>query len=200
MSFQPILRRGRLALWLLPLLLIGPLLIDGNTAAAFSYDVIVPSTLFLQAGTAGSETQTYSAGAAWDWGWHRQSALGRLSGYSEISFGRWITDVGSGGSAWETQLGITPVVRLQAMHHDNWLHDWFAEIGVGANVILPIYRSKEKRFSTTFNFGDHFAIGRQFGAHQQHELALRIQHFSNGGIDQPNPGENFLQLRYSHRW
>jgi hypothetical protein len=86
------------------------------------------------------------------------------------------------------------------LNSDSWARHWFAEIGIGANVILPVYRSKEKRFSTTFNFGDHFAIGRQFGAQHQHELALRIQHFSNGGIDEPNPGENFLQLRYSHRW
>lgn len=169
---------------------------DIHTADAFSIDRLRPTTLFLQAGTAGSETQTYAAGATWDWGWHRQYSFGSISGYSEVSFGRWITDVGGGSSAWETQVGITPVVRWQP----KFAQAWFAEIGVGANLILPIYRSEEKRFSTTFNFGDHFGIGRRFGANRQHELALRVQHFSNGGIDEPNPGENFLQLRYSRRW
>jgi hypothetical protein len=152
--------------------------------------------VFLQAGTAGSATQTYAAGATWDWGWRRQYSFGSISGYSEVSFGRWITDVGGGGSAWETQVGITPVARW----HPRFAPTWFAEIGIGANLILPIYRSEEKRFSTTFNFGDHLAIGRQFGTRHQHELALRVQHFSNGGIDQPNPGENFVQLRYSRSW
>ena len=196
MSFQTTLQR-KLIIPLLTLLL----MIAGiSNAVAFTRDIIKPSTLFLQAGTAGSETQTYAAGATWDWPWRHSTTFGTLSGYSEMSFGRWITDVGDGGSAWETQLGITPVVRLQSFNSDGWTRHWFAEIGIGANVILPIYRSKEKRFSTTFNFGDHFAIGRQFGAQHQHELALRVQHFSNGGIDEPNPGENFLQLRYSHRW
>jgi lipid A 3-O-deacylase len=196
MSFHDTVQRRLTILLLVPLLMIGSV----TTAAAFSRDIIKPSTLFLQAGTAGSETQTYAAGATWDWGWHRHSAFGVLSGYSEMSFGRWITDVGGGGSAWETQVGITPVVRLRSGADDGWTRNWFAEIGVGANVILPIYRSKEKRFSTTFNFGDHLAIGREFGARHQHELAVRVQHFSNGGIDEPNPGENFVQLRYSRRW
>ena len=30
-----------------------------------------------------------------------------------------------------------------------------------------------------------------------HNLAVRLQHFSNAGISHPNPGEKFLQLRYS---
>ena len=31
------------------------------------------------------------------------------------------------------------------------------------------------------------------------EWSLRFQHFSNGRIKNPNPGENFLQFRYTHR-
>ena len=50
-----------------------------------------------------------------------------------------------------------------------------------------------------FNFGDHLAVGRSFGVQREHELALRVQHFSNGGIKEPNPGETFLQLRYVYR-
>jgi Lipid A 3-O-deacylase (PagL) len=41
---------------------------------------------------------------------------------------------------------------------------------------------------------------RGFGADGEHELALRLQHFSNGGIRRPNPGETFLQLRYAWRY
>lgn len=196
MSFHSTLQRRLTTLLLVPLLIAG----GATTATALSLDSFKPSTLFLQAGTANSETQTYIAGATWDWGWQRHYAFGTVTGYSEVSFGRWVTNVGDGSSAWETQVGITPVVRLQSLADDSWVRHWFAEIGIGANVILPIYQSEEKRFSTTFNFGDHFAIGRQFGTRQQHELALRIQHFSNGGIDHPNPGENFVQLRYSHKW
>ncbi|RYG65377.1 acyloxyacyl hydrolase, partial [bacterium] len=29
------------------------------------------------------------------------------------------------------------------------------------------------------------------------EIALRIEHFSNASIQKPNPGQNFVQLRYA---
>ena len=73
-------------------------------------------------------------------------------------------------------------------------------VGIGANYISPIYRTESKRFSTAFNFGDHAAVGRILGDHRQASVALRLQHFSNGGIDEPNPGENFTQLRYSYQF
>jgi lipid A 3-O-deacylase len=94
------------------------------------------------------------------------------------------------------QVGLTPVLRLRPA---GAAADWFAEIGVGVNYILPLYRSGLKRFSTEFNFGDHVGIGRDFKRHQ-HEVALRAEHFSNAGIAHPNPGENFAQLRYSYRF
>jgi len=62
------------------------------------------------------------------------------------------------------------------------------------------FHSGVKRFGSKFNFGDHAAIGLQLGKSRQHEVALRIEHFSNAGIEHPNPGENFLQLRYSHKF
>jgi hypothetical protein len=34
---------------------------------------------------------------------------------------------------------------------------------------------------------------------RQRELVLRVEHFSNAGIKHPNPGENYVQLRYTHR-
>ncbi|WP_280151352.1 acyloxyacyl hydrolase [Piscinibacter sp. XHJ-5] len=52
-----------------------------------------------------------------------------------------------------------------------------------------------RRLSTVFNFGDHVALGHRFGEQQRHELAFRIQHFSNAGLRKPNPGENFVQVR-----
>jgi hypothetical protein len=88
------------------------------------------------------------------------------------------------------------VLRLQPA---SW-GDWFWEGGVGVDLLAPIYRTRDKRFSTVLNFGSHLAVGRRFGASAEQELTLRIQHFSNGGIRRPNPGEEFLQLRYSHRF
>jgi lipid A 3-O-deacylase len=159
---------------------------------------LMPSTTFVQAGIGDQSTRAYIAGLTWDWNWRHHFGFGTLSGYFDADFGRWTTDrSGVKGYAWMTQVGLTPVLRWRPAGS---LSDWFAEIGVGANYILPLYRSGSKRFSTEFNFGDHVAIGRDFGSRGQHEVALRAEHFSNAGIAHPNPGENFAQLRYSYRF
>ena len=161
-------------------------------------DDLIPSTAFVQAGIGDQSTRAYIAGLTWDWNWRHHFGFGTLSGYFDADFGRWTTDrSGVKGYAWMTQVGLTPVLRWRPAGS---LSDWFAEIGVGANYILPLNRSGSKRFSTEFNFGDHVAIGRDFGSRGQHEVALRAEHFSNAGIAHPNPGENFAQLRYSYRF
>lgn len=158
---------------------------------------IKPSGLFLQAGTGDSDTQSYTLGAVWDWQWQSQTKLGKVTGYSEASFGRWASSAPqSQGATWATQVGITPVLRqfLGTAHGT-----CFVEIGIGANFILPLYHSGRKQFSTQFNFGDHIAAGRQFGARHNEEVSLRFQHYSNAGISHPNPGENFIEVRYTRR-
>lgn len=155
-----------------------------------------PSAVFAQAGVA-EHAHTLSAGATWEWRWKRQFRSGAASGYWEASLGRWASDREAGNTtAWVTQLGITPIFRLQP---SSWNPGWFVEGGIGVNLLMPIYENRDKRFSTTFNFGDHLAVGRSFGASGRHEIALRLQHFSNAGIRHPNPGEDFLQVRWSVR-
>lgn len=154
-----------------------------------------PDQVFVQAGIAEG-AQAVVFGATWPVAWERDFASGRAHLYWEASFGRWNAENEGRGrsSAWVTQVSITPVLRW---HPRAWGDAWFVEAGIGANVLLPIYRSGDKQFSTAFNFGDHLAIGRGFGESNMHELVLRMQHFSNAGIKHPNPGENFLQLRYA---
>ena len=158
---------------------------------------LTPSTVFSQVGIGDQQTQAYLVGATWDWAWQRQVGPGSVSGYFEGAFGRWTThDNGIRSSAWPTQVSVTPVLRF---HPDAPVNPWFAELGVGANYIVPVFHSGHKRFSTEFNFGDHVALGRQFGSERRHELSLRLEHFSNAGIAHPNPGENFVQVRYAYR-
>jgi hypothetical protein len=76
--------------------------------------------------------------------------------------------------------------------------DWFAEGGIGVSYFNGLYERDDKRFSTRFNFYDTLGVGRNFGARREHEVTLRVLHVSNGGIKKPNPGENFVQLRYGH--
>jgi hypothetical protein len=67
---------------------------------------------------------------------------------------------------------------------------------VGLHFIVPLYHKSSKHFSTSFNFQDLIGFGVRYGQARRNEVALSVSHFSNGGIDRPNPGENFLQLRY----
>jgi hypothetical protein len=43
-------------------------------------------------------------------------------------------------------------------------------------------------------------MGMQFGRESRSTLGVRLQHMSNLGIKKPNPGINFLQVYYSHRF
>jgi hypothetical protein len=163
--------------------------------AAGALQGLKPDAVFLQqAESARSRSSTL--GLSWDlpaqWDW----AGGRLSSYVEASVARWSVENPQGGrdTAAVTQIGFTPVLRWQPA-----ASPWFAEAGIGLNLIGPTYRAGRKRFSTAFNFGDHLAVGRQFGDGNRQEVALRLQHFSNAGIKKPNPGEDFVQLRWSVR-
>ena len=158
-------------------------------ANSFETSYFLPSVIFLQAGFRDDTTQNYVFAARWDWSWHRTPPFGEVTGFHEISFGRWSTDNGK-STTWATQLGPTPVVRV----HPKLNGQSFGEIGIGANLIVPLYRSQEKRFSPIFNLGDHVAIARDFGEKNQHEDSLRFQHLSNAGIAKPNPGEDAFYL------
>lgn len=181
-------------------------LLAANPAAAkpsrhFDRSRWAPSTMFAQAGAVDRHTDAYAVGATWDWRWKRQYRFGLLTGYTEATIGRWNTDRPiPQGSSWFTQVGVTPVLRLFPGFSGSSEHRWFAELGVGANYITPLYHTESKTFSTEFNFGDHVAIGRVVGLRRQASVALRLQHFSNGGIDAPNPGENFAQLRCTYAY
>jgi hypothetical protein len=154
---------------------------------------IAPSSVFVQAGAGDQQTTAYTAGLTWDLPWYHDFKVGRLGTYAEVAIGRWHTDSHPEATAWPTQISFTPTFRL----HPARAPHWFGEVGVGANYIVPVFNSGEKRFSTEFNFGDHFAIGREFG---HSEVSIRMEHFSNAGIDHPNPGENFGQVRYAYRF
>ena len=167
----------------------------GAAAQAADPSLLHPSTVFTQAGAA-EHASAVVVGATWNSGWEDTWRIGDASVYWEASIGRWTaTHDATNSSGLVTQFGITPVLRVEPGDGSRW----FFEAGIGLNVLTPIYQNGDKRFSTAFNFGDHLAVGRHFGPDDRHELALRLQHFSNGGIRRPNPGEDFLQLRYSVR-
>ena len=91
-------------------------------------------------------------------------------------------------------IGITPVFRYQ---NDTKL-GLYGEIGIGAHVLSDLYDNNERRLSTRFQFGDHLGIGYVFS--NKLDVGLKYQHFSNGGIKQPNNGVNFGVIRASYKF
>ena len=168
--------------------------VAGRAEAQASF---TPTSVFLQGGTTGT-THGLTAGATWDWARHWPLGSGRVTGYWEASASEWSYPSADGRrTAWLGQVGLVPVFRYRP---DDGASPWFFEAGVGLTLTTSLYETDRKRFSTSFNFGDHLAAGRNFGQHSEHELSLRVQHFSNGGIKRPNPGETFFQLRYAYRF
>ncbi len=172
----------------LPRLALG-LLLAVSATHAFAAE---PRNAWYVQGGVAEDAQSLTVGMSRDWRWEKQYRYGHISGQWQGEVARWHSD-----SQNSTQLGVTPAVRWRP---NGWDDGWFVEGGIGLNVIFPKYDTRKKAFSTTFNFGDHIAIGKRFGADDQHEWSLRFQHFSNARIKKPNPGENFLQFRYTQRF
>lgn len=162
-------------------------------AGPLAVDAWRPSGVFIQGGI-GRDVASAAIGASWDWQLQHEIALGRVTGATEVLLGDWHARTPSQDF---TQVGIAPVLRL---YPRDWDEGWFVEGGIGGNVITPKYRNYRQRFGSTFNFSVPFGMGRRFGAAHQHEVVVRVVHFSNGGLRQPNPGENFGQVRYTRRF
>lgn len=153
-----------------------------------------PQWVFGEAGTARHGTYSATLGVAWPWDWRREFVGGELTGLTEAYVSHWSAPAVGGGRQSLTQLGLVPLLRLR---FDQGRSDWFVEAGIGVTWLDKIYHTPDKRFSTAGNFHDTIGIGRSFGANRDRELSLRYVHFSNADIKKPNPGVDFLQLRYA---
>ncbi len=154
---------------------------------------LMPWSVFVQEGIGDQKTQATVIGITWNLPWDYEFRFGTLRAYTEAAVGRWHTAGRNGTTSWPTQISVVPNLRFYPSHSSNW----FAEIGVGPSYIVPLFRTSHRRFSTEFNFDDHIAVGRDFGSS---EVSVRAEHFSNAGISHPNPGENFVQVRYAYRF
>ncbi len=118
--------------------------------------------------------------------------------YGEAVLGEWFVHHHDPGQrTMFTQVTAAPVLRYT---FDGALRDVFIEAGVGLTAIVPRFHDTGRAFSTTFQFDDHASLGLRFGARDENELSIRIEHFSNGGLRNPNPGQNFGQLRFARHF
>jgi lipid A 3-O-deacylase len=170
-------------------------------AALSSFSVqaqgLKPQGVYVQLGAAEHGTASATVGLVWPWAWRSTFVGGELTGQTEAYASHWTADAFGGGRQSYTQLGLLPVLRLR---FDGGRSDWFVEGGIGVTWMDKIYCTPDKCFGSSGNFHDMLGVGRSFGADRSHELSLRLVHYSNAGIKKPNPGIEFLQLRYGWKF
>jgi lipid A 3-O-deacylase len=119
---------------------------------------------------------------------------GRITGAWDVYLSQWNSDAATGQDRHYAQVGLVPMFRYR---FDGGQSPWFVEGGVGLSYLDKTYYTPTGHFSTQWNFSDHLGVGRNFGDGGRHSLGVYVKHVSNAGLRQPNPGETFIQLRYS---
>jgi hypothetical protein len=130
------------------------------------------------------------------WNYDKQWLRGdrwHVGGYWDLSLGHWRRDALPAQNNSLTEIGLTPTLRLQ----QNDGSGVYAEAGIGAHLLSKTSLGS-KRFSTSFQFGNHLGFGYRFGAKNALDLGVRYQHLSNASIKQPNNGINFTQVRLQY--
>jgi len=152
--------------------------------------------MYLQAGAGDDSSRALVLGVTLPWkSWSWSIGSGQVRGHWDLYAGAWsgrdlaqdrfhTAVIGAGPSLrWRGQQGASP---------------WFLEVGTGLMVSHKHFYASDERMATRWNFASHLGLGMNWGPRQEHELSLRLQHASNAGAKEPNPGVNFLLLRYAH--
>lgn len=155
-----------------------------------------PDTIFLEAGQGKGSVDAVAVGAAWGWAWRSRTAYGQFTGATEAYVARWGAPEKTGRESFDL-VAVLPVLRWRK---DGGLSPWYVEGGIGLMYIDPRFRTASKEFTTNLNFADTLGFGRNFGERDQHELGLRLSHYSNAGLKRPNPGQNIVRLHYAYRF
>ena len=110
----------------------------------------------------------------------------RWSWYWDFSIGGWHGDEGK-----VHDVGLTPVFRYAKASTGPYL-----EGAIGFHILSDSHINSDLDFSTRFQFGSHLGAGYHHG---RYDWQVRLQHLSNGGMRNPNPGINFMAIRLT-RW
>ncbi len=164
--------------------------------SAFAFDV---NSAYVEYGS-GPKVQMVRLGATQDfkpdWSWFNSNGT-HLTGYWDASVGFWEA------RQWDNvpdakkhfgDIGFTPVFRFENTNKKGF----YVEGGIGAHVLSRLYDNNRKHLSTAFQFGDHIGVGYVFD--NKWEVALKAQHYSNGGIKEPNSGVNFVVMKVAYRY
>lgn len=162
----------------------------GLAAAAPASAATYADGIALEAGRGNDDTNLLRISVQSDWSVDWVTARGwRLGGYWELALGGWDNDTSIGDFA------LTPVFRFARQTGEL---KPYVEAAIGFHV-LSHHISADRNFATNFQFGDHLGAGMRFGESGRYDLGVRVQHISNGGIAQPNPGINFVIVRFQYQ-
>ncbi|TPG24978.1 acyloxyacyl hydrolase [Variovorax guangxiensis] len=146
----------------------------------------------------GADADAWAAGAVLPWSPSGDYTVDGRSFAWDLFASQWRSPERlDGGRRNYAQIGVIATWRYR---FDAGRSPWFADAGIGGTVMNHIYRPTERPFSSTFQFTEVLGLGRSFGQRGEHEVSMRVQHFSNAGIKKPNPGANFVRLRYLYRF
>lgn len=114
----------------------------------------------------------------------------------EIELAIW--DVPYARNVLET--GYTPVFRWRMPLPNRARQSFYLEAAIGLRFISHSHTSVRRYLSSNTHFSDLAGLGWQWCKRDCQQLGLRIQHLSNAGIKRPNPGINFIQVKYSRHF
>lgn len=139
-------------------------------------------------GQTGESTMTYRLGLKYDWdkSW-LQTDVGRLTGNWNGAYTYWEGDKGSGVSS----LSFSPVFVYE---FSGAMVKPYIELGIGV-ALFSHTQWEDKRFGSAFAFEDRAGFGFRFAG--GHEIGLRVTHYSNAGIKEPNDGIETYALHYT---
>ena len=178
----------------------GTLLAAACSASAWQDETMGAYGAWGSAVTSEGNTQAPSIGLIVPYqGWTPWDRGAGTTWYFDVFLSQWRTDR-SNDPSQHPNIGQIGAAAIWRHRFGEGSSPWFAEAGLGVTTTNHLYRTVSKEFSTTFNFVSQLGVGRSFGADGRHEVSVRIQHYSNARIKEPNPGENFVQLRYGYRF
>jgi lipid A 3-O-deacylase len=158
-----------------------------------------PDAWTVKAGAGDSHAVMAGTGLRWDWDFWRMRRKAELTAHTELMLNGWRAEKPDRtGNRFYTQVVVLPSLRMRM---DRGASPWFLEFGIGLSWMDHKFETPDRQFSTEWNFYDVLGMGYTLGGpHGKNEVDARIVHFSNAGFRNPNPGLNFLQLRYTHNF
>lgn len=166
-------------------------------ATSHAFD-LRPDGISVFAGAGSHSARIAGASILWDWDFERMRRKAELTAHTELILNEWRANDFGGGHQYFTQVALLPTLRMRLSRGAS---PWYIELGIGASYMDKLFVTPQKEFSTRWNFYDVMGVGYTIGGPDgKHEINARWMHVSNGGLEKPNPGQDFLQLRYVSRF